>query len=315
MASPLLIPVGYQFFDNSGKPLAGGFLYTYAAGTTSTLATYSDDALLVQLPNPIPLNSAGRCVASTLAGAPEVNVYPLSASYKLVLTDSGGTTVWTHDNVDPAAASTVSLSFPVTVVSGISGGIPGFTSATTMAASAVLAANALMLGGGPGSTPTTDSNVTIDPTSHQLNSATQYRTRAYNSTTQSITSGADTAVTFDTEDFDVGGLHSTVTNTSRFTVPASGGGLFVMTANVFLAASGTGILSIDWKLNGTTKIGTGQFIGNSAANAVQVEHTTFAVLAAGDYVEVIVNQNSGGPLNIGSATRTLASQAQIVKLW
>ena len=32
---------GWQFFDNNGIPLAGGLLYSYAAGTTSPLATYT----------------------------------------------------------------------------------------------------------------------------------------------------------------------------------------------------------------------------------------------------------------------------------
>lgn len=36
---------GAQFFDNNGNPLAGGLIYTYAAGTTTPAATYtSSDA-------------------------------------------------------------------------------------------------------------------------------------------------------------------------------------------------------------------------------------------------------------------------------
>lgn len=153
MSSPLLIPVGYQFFDNAGKPLAGGSLTTYAAGTSSPLATYSDDGLSVLNPNPIPLNSAGRCVAS----GTEINVYPSSASYKLVLADSGGTVLWTHDNIDPAAPFNIvtTLSFPATVAGGTSGGVPYFSAPTTLTSSAALAANAPVIGGGPGTAPST----------------------------------------------------------------------------------------------------------------------------------------------------------------
>jgi hypothetical protein len=105
MSSPLLIPVGYQFFTNAGATLSGGFLYTYVAGSAVTpQATYSDDALSVLNPNPIPLNSAGRCAVS----GTEVNIYPIGASYKLVLTDSAGVQVWSHDQVDPAAPWNVS---------------------------------------------------------------------------------------------------------------------------------------------------------------------------------------------------------------
>ena len=48
-----------------------------------------------------------------------------------------------------------SISFPQTVANGNSGGIPYFSSNTTLAASAVLAANNLMVGGGPGLAPST----------------------------------------------------------------------------------------------------------------------------------------------------------------
>ncbi len=105
MSSPLLIPVGYQFFTNAGGTLSGGFLYTYVAGSATTpQATYSDDALSVLNPNPIPLNAAGRCAVS----GTEVNIYPIGASYKLVLTDSAGVQVWSHDQVDPAAPWNIS---------------------------------------------------------------------------------------------------------------------------------------------------------------------------------------------------------------
>ena len=55
---------------------------------------------------------------------------------------------------------TGSLAFPLTVSGTVnSGGIPGFTSTTTMASSALLALGHVMLGGGAGATPTTDANL------------------------------------------------------------------------------------------------------------------------------------------------------------
>ncbi|MEF2156387.1 glycosyl hydrolase family 28-related protein [Luteimonas sp. FXH3W] len=51
-----------QFFNNSGVPLAGGKLYTYAAGTTTPQATYSNRAASSPNPNPIVLNSRGEAV-------------------------------------------------------------------------------------------------------------------------------------------------------------------------------------------------------------------------------------------------------------
>ena len=49
-----------QFFDNNGVPLAGGKLYTYAAGTTTPLTTYTSNLGDVAHANPIILDSAGR---------------------------------------------------------------------------------------------------------------------------------------------------------------------------------------------------------------------------------------------------------------
>ena len=48
--------------------------------------------------------------------------------------------------------------------------------------------------------------------------------RAYNNANISMTSGAATAVTLNSERFDNAAMHSTSSNTSRITVPTGGGG-------------------------------------------------------------------------------------------
>ena len=58
-----------------------------------------------------------------------------------------------------------------------------------------------------------------------------FRCSAWNSATQSVPASTFTVLTFDSEDYDVGGLHSTVTNTSRLTVPSGGDGLYLITAS------------------------------------------------------------------------------------
>lgn len=83
---------GWQFFDNNGNPLAGGLLYTYAAGTTTPQATYTTAAGNVANANPIVLDSAGR-VANQVWLTEGV-------SYKLELKTSTGTSLWTKDNID-----------------------------------------------------------------------------------------------------------------------------------------------------------------------------------------------------------------------
>jgi hypothetical protein len=83
--------VGWQFFDNNGAPLAGGLIYTYAAGTTTPQATYTTSAGTVPHPNPIVLNSAGR--------VPGGEIWLLPASYKFILQTSAAVLIATYDNV------------------------------------------------------------------------------------------------------------------------------------------------------------------------------------------------------------------------
>lgn len=94
MSSPANYPKFHAFDPSTGLPLVGGKLYTYAAGTTTPLATYSDAALTVPNANPIILDSNGEAV---------IYVGPLA--YKFVLQKSDGSAVWTFDNYAPNVAA------------------------------------------------------------------------------------------------------------------------------------------------------------------------------------------------------------------
>lgn len=84
----LLTPPKIQFFDLNGNPLSGGLLYTYAAGTTTPLSTFTDAGGLTPNANPIILNARG-----------EANIWLGSSLYFLTLADSSGSVIWTVDNV------------------------------------------------------------------------------------------------------------------------------------------------------------------------------------------------------------------------
>ena len=86
--SSLLPNIKPQFFDVDGNPLVGGKLHSYASGTSSPIATYSDYQALIPNTNPIILDSNG-----------EANVYLADGSYKFILTDSEDVTRWTVDNI------------------------------------------------------------------------------------------------------------------------------------------------------------------------------------------------------------------------
>ena len=90
-----LSPVGgvaAQFFTNTGAVLTGGKLYTYAAGTTTPLATYTTSAGTVARTNPVVLDAAGRVPDSG-----EIWITP--ASYKFVLKDANDVLIATYDNI------------------------------------------------------------------------------------------------------------------------------------------------------------------------------------------------------------------------
>jgi hypothetical protein len=96
-----LSPVGgaaAQFFDNNGNPLTGGKLYTYAAGTTTPLATYTTIVGNVAHTNPILLDSAGRVPGG------QIWLTNGNTNYKFVLENSANVLVGTYDNIPPAVS-------------------------------------------------------------------------------------------------------------------------------------------------------------------------------------------------------------------
>ena len=86
-----LAGAAWQFFSNSGLPLAGGKLYTYLAGSTTPQASYTSSTGLVANTNPIILNSAGRLDNEVWL--------PEGVSYKFVLNTSLDVTLGTYDNI------------------------------------------------------------------------------------------------------------------------------------------------------------------------------------------------------------------------
>lgn len=101
-----------QYFDASGRPLSGGFLYTYAAGTTTLQSTYTDSTGHVANQDPIPLDSSG---------SPPFGVFlSTTTAYKFVLTDSFGATRWTLDGITAGGSTGGASIGSVTIPSGSS---------------------------------------------------------------------------------------------------------------------------------------------------------------------------------------------------
>ncbi len=91
-------------FSSATDVYAGGFLYFFVTTTSTPADTFNDPSLnpLTANPNPITLDSAGRSPV-------DIFLDP-STTYKCVLKDSAGVTVWTRDPVvDPAANVTAAF--------------------------------------------------------------------------------------------------------------------------------------------------------------------------------------------------------------
>lgn len=89
---PIVQPHAY-FLDASGNPCAGCSLFTYSAGTTTPLATYTDSTGGTPNTNPIVLGADG--------GPPTNTAIWLTSgvAYKFVLQSASSATIWTVDNV------------------------------------------------------------------------------------------------------------------------------------------------------------------------------------------------------------------------
>lgn len=84
----LMPPAKQQFFSATGVPLAGGWVYTYAAGTTNALATFVNSGGVSQNLNPIHLDSAGQA-----------DIWLGPQTYKIVVQNAAGVQQWVTDNV------------------------------------------------------------------------------------------------------------------------------------------------------------------------------------------------------------------------
>ena len=121
--SVLLSPIGngINFLTTTGQPLAGGQLYTYQAGSSTLLATYTDVNGLIPNTNPVVLGTDGRL--------PSELWFTQGYNYKLVLKDANSNLIATYDNLYGILANASTTTSPFTtgmilIWSGSIGTIP-----------------------------------------------------------------------------------------------------------------------------------------------------------------------------------------------
>lgn len=122
----------HQLFDNNGVPAVGAKLFTYTAGTSTKVNTYTEATLVSANTNPIVLDASGRCTIFLTPGV----------SYKFVLapstdTDPPASPIWTVDDVQAVplrnsdvdvigvAGETVTVGQPVYLSAGDGGRTAG----------------------------------------------------------------------------------------------------------------------------------------------------------------------------------------------
>ena len=221
-------------------------------------------------------------------------------------TGSGGTVTsvgFTGGLITVASATTT----PALTVAGTSGGIVYFSSASTWASSALLASNALMIGGGAGTAPSTTTTGTGVLTA--LGNAT-------NAASGVVVKDANSNVSANNFLF-------------GFTSTASAGTTTTLTVSSTQYQLITGSTSQTFQLpNATTLVNGTSFVfnNNSSAGTVSINNgavspTLIASVGSGGYVTVVLLDNStqagswdyhyGAPSNTTWSTNTLSTGAAI----
>jgi hypothetical protein len=220
---------GVSFLGTTGLPLSGGKLYTYQAGSSTPLATYTTNSGIIANANPIILGTDGR--------TPSEIWLTYGYNYKFILQDSAGSTIATYDNLYgilgtiPASSSTLPTGM-ILLWSGSIGSIPsgyllcdGTNSTPDLRDRFIIGAgNTYSVNQTGGSADAivvshthTATTVVTDP-GHTHNYGQSERTQV----------GSDNGVAYDSEP------------SSAFTTSSSTTGITVATTNATAGTSGTG---------------------------------------------------------------------------
>jgi len=119
--------------------------------------------------------------------------------------------------------------------------------------------------------------------------------------TQSLTSGTEAAITFDTTDFAVGGISASSNPTLNFD------GIFQIEAGASFAANATGFRQLTVYQDANI-LSQSKTVNNGAGDAVVLGCSAqLGRTSAGPVITVKALQNSGGALNVGGARSTYLS--------
>jgi hypothetical protein len=118
--------------------------------------------------------------------------------------------------------------------------------------------------------------------------------RVRGTSTQSVTSGVDTAVAWDLDVDDTMEMHSTTVNNSRITVPMTG--RYRVKAKVTFAAVSGGYRRLELALNGAVQKTVAAAVVSGEVTTVFLEEDLD--VTAGQYLTILAGQSSGGAVNL-----------------
>lgn len=138
--------------------------------------------------------------------------------------------------------------------------------------------------------------------------------RVHNSANISVADNSIQALTFDSERFDIGAMHDTVTNTSRITIPTGGAGKYLVGGNMHFANNATGNRGVHLRKNNTDRIGE-SVESDVAADTQVMQAWTLWNFAVADYVTLGAFQTSGAALNVLADTDPDAFSPEFWAIW
>lgn len=276
-------PPKVQFLDANGAPLVGGKVYTYAAGTSSPLATYTTAAGTAANTNPVILDARG-----------EANIwYTTGTSYKVILKDASDATIWTVDNIAISGSMATQNANNVNITGGVIGAGVTFNGNTTGTASNVTGTVAVNHGGTGATTAAgartnlgaANAGANTDITSLQQNATlTATGTIAADSlgfrgAPQNAQTAAYGLVLADN------GKHISIT-TGGVTIPANSSQAFPIGATIVIynnsgSSQNIGITTDTLRQAGTTNTGTRALANYGLATIIKVDTTVWAITGAG----------------------------------
>jgi hypothetical protein len=306
-----------QFFANDGTPLVGGKLYSYAAGTTTPLATYTTYAGTVANTNPVILDSRG-----------EADVWLGSALYKMALYDADDALIWTVDNISsinsgiftgPVSGTTGTFSGALTAASGtfsgpvsgttgtFSSGVSGTTGAFSSAVSGTTGAFSSTLNVTGVSTLTAGAvaqGLTVGKGSGITSSNTAFGISALEANTNS---GANTALGFETLKVNLTGASNTAVghqalefNTASSNTAVGASSLLLNTTGASNTACGGGSLSANLIGLSNAALGANALLVSTSDSNTAVGATALSTLTTG-------SNNTGVGFNAQPSTATVSN--------